>query len=75
MILPGETLLVYEMTPALFAAVAANEAERAAPEVTLVDVSMIGAAGRIYMSGPTESVTRAQDEITRLLASIEGRDH
>ena len=31
MILPGETLLVYEMTPALFAAVAANEAERVAP--------------------------------------------
>ena len=31
MVLPGETLLVYEMTPALFAAVAANEAERVAP--------------------------------------------
>ena len=31
MILPGETLLVYEVTPALFAAVAANAAERVAP--------------------------------------------
>ncbi len=31
MVLPGQSLLVYEMTPALFAAVAANEAERAAP--------------------------------------------
>ena len=48
MVLPGETLLVYEVTPALFAAVAANAAERVAPEVTLVTVSMIGAAGRIY---------------------------
>ena len=60
MVLPGETLLVYEMTPALFAAVAANAAERVAPDATLVDVSMIGAAGRIYISGPTESVVRAR---------------
>ena len=40
------------------------------------DVSMIGAAGRIYISGPTESVVRARDEITReLLESVEGREH
>ena len=75
MVLPGETLLVYEMTPALFAAVAANEAERVAPDVTLVDVSMIGAAGRIYLSGAREDVVRARDEITRVLSSIEGREH
>ena len=31
MILPGETLLVCEMVPALYAAIAANEAEKAAP--------------------------------------------
>ena len=31
MLLPGQTLLVVEMTPALFAAVAANAAERVAP--------------------------------------------
>jgi hypothetical protein len=74
MVLPGETLLVYEMTPALFAAVAANEAERVARDVTLVDVSMIGAAGRIYMSGPTDSMLAAQEEITRVLSAIEGRE-
>jgi hypothetical protein len=75
MVLPGETFGVSEVTPALFAAVAANEAERAAPGVTLVDVSMIGAAGRIYISGPTESVERARDEITRVLSAVEGREH
>jgi hypothetical protein len=74
MVLPGETLLVYEMTPALFAAVAANEAERVAPDITLVDVAMIGAAGRIYLSGPTASIERARDEIDRVLGAIEGRD-
>ncbi len=74
MLMPGQTLLVYEMTPALFATVAANAAEKAAPDVTLVDVSMIGAAGRVYMAGSTEDVLRARDEITRVLAEVEGRE-
>ena len=73
MILPGDTLGVCEVTPALFAAVAANEAERAAPGVTLVDVSMIGAAGRIYLSGPAAQVRRAQQEIDAVLSAVEGR--
>ncbi len=75
MVMPGEALLVYEMTPALFAAVAANEAERAAPDTTLVDVQMIGAAGRIYMSGSHKDVVTARDRITSVLGSIEGREH
>lgn len=75
MVIPGHTLLVCEMTPALFATVAANEAERAAPGVTLVDVSMIGVAGRIYMSGATPDVLRAQQEIAAVLGAVEGREH
>jgi len=75
MVLPGETLLVYEVVPALFAAVAANVAEQAAPDATLVIVSMIGAAGRIYISGSKEDVERAGYEITRVLESVEGREH
>jgi len=74
MLLPGETLLVYEMTPALFAAVAANEAERVAPENTLVDVSMIGAAGRVYVSGSLAGVTAAREAITALLEGVQGRE-
>jgi hypothetical protein len=74
MLLPGDTLLVYEMTPALFAAVAANEAERVAPANTLVDVSMIGAAGRLYISGTREGTAAARRAITELLTSVEGRE-
>ncbi len=74
MLMPGQTLLVYEMTPALFATVAANAAETVAPGATLVDVSMIGAAGRVYMSGSTDDVVRARDEITRVLTAVEGRE-
>lgn len=75
MLLPGDTLLVFEMTPALFAAVAANEAERVAPENTLVDVSMIGAAGRVYISGTLEGVNVAREAIGKLLRSIQGRSN
>jgi hypothetical protein len=73
MLLPGQSLLVCELAPALFAAVAANHAEQVAPDNILVDVTMIGASGRIYIAGQTESVTRAGDEIATLLAGIEGR--
>jgi len=75
MLLPGDTLLVVEMTPALFAAVAANEAERAAPNITLINVSMIGAAGRIYIAGPTDEVRIAQARIAKVLSDLEGREH
>ncbi|MGE5135507.1 MAG: microcompartment protein [Gemmatimonadota bacterium] len=74
MLIPGDTLGVCEVTPALFASVAANEAERAAPGVTLVDVSMIGMAGRIYLSGATADVLRAQQAITGVLGAIDGRE-
>lgn len=73
MLLPGMSLLVYEMMPALFACVAANEAERAAPGLTLNDVQMMGATGRIFMSGETAELEAARDAITRTLAAVEGR--
>src|SRR3954470_2494812 len=56
MLLPGQTLLVVEMTPALFAAGADHAAERVAPDLTLVTVSMIGAAGRVYLAGTTADI-------------------
>ena len=74
MLLPGQTLLVVEVTPAIFAAVAANAAERVAPELTLVTVSMIGAAGRVYLAGSTPDIVLARDEITRVLEGVKGRD-
>ena len=73
--IPSDTLGVSEVTPALFAAVAANEAERAAPGVTLVDVSMIGAAGRIYLAGAAAEVRRAEAVMTDVLTTIAGREH
>lgn len=73
MVLPGQGLLICELTPALFAAVAANEAERAVPELTLVDVQIIGAAGRLYLAGDERALRRAHDTITSTLDAIDGR--
>ncbi len=71
-ILPGQSLLLVEMAPALFAAVAANEAERAAPEATLVDVQMIGATGRVFMAGQRADLERAGKQIDRTLKAVAG---
>ena len=61
------------MTPALFATVAANAAEKVAPDVTLVDVSMIGAAGRVYMSGTTAGYRpRARRDHARAARDVRG---
>lgn len=72
-LVPGVSLLIYEMAPALFACVAANEAERAAPEATLNDVQMMGATGRIFMSGSRADMEKARDAITRTLEQVKGR--
>jgi hypothetical protein len=73
MILPGQSLLLYELAPALFAAVAANEAERAAPTTTIVDIQMMGASGRIFMAGETTELKKAQGVIDKTLKAIKGR--
>lgn len=72
-LVPGVSLLIYEMAPALFACVAANEAERAAPEATINDVQMMGATGRIFMSGSRAEMEKARDAITRTLEQVQGR--
>ncbi|MCO6185170.1 hypothetical protein [Rhizobium sp. L1K21] len=72
-LVPGVSLLIYEMQPALFACVAANEAERAAPNAAINDVQMMGATGRIFMSGTTSDMEEARDAITACLQAVKGR--
>lgn len=58
MILGGETLYVLETEPAAYAILACNEAEKAA-NIKIVDYRMIGATGRLYLSGPDAEVRAA----------------
>lgn len=63
MVLPGESLFVFELQPASYAILAANEAEKAA-QVKVVDYRMIGATGRVYLSGREDDVRQAADAVT-----------
>jgi len=58
MILGGETLYVLETEPAAYAILACNAAEKAA-NVKLVDYRMIGATGRLYLSGADSEIRAA----------------
>lgn len=58
MILPGESLFVLEMQPAAYAMLATNEAEKAA-DIKVVDYRMMGATGRVYLSGEESDIRAA----------------
>jgi len=58
--LAGESLFVLEMQPASYAILAANEAEKAA-RIKVVDYRMIGATGRVYLSGAEADVRQAAE--------------
>jgi len=68
MALAGESLFVLEMQPASYAILAANEAEKAA-RIKLVDYRMIGATGRLYLSGSEADVRQAADAAEDALRS------
>src|SRR3712207_2483019 len=58
MALPGESLFVLEMQPASYAILATNEAEKAA-DIKVVDYRMMGATGRVYLSGEESDIRAA----------------
>ena len=66
MVLPGDSLFVFELQPASYAILAANEAEKAA-RIKIVDYRMIGATGRVYLAGREDDVRQAGDAVTGLL--------
>ena len=69
MILPGESLFVLEMQPASYAILAANEAEKHA-DIKVIDYRMIGATGRVYLSGEESSVRSAAAAAEEALQSL-----
>ncbi|ABK72692.1 BMC domain-containing protein [Mycolicibacterium smegmatis] len=71
MVLPGESLFVLEVAPASYAILATNEAEKAA-DVKVVDFRMIGATGRVYLSGTEADVRQAADAARDALAVLQG---
>jgi hypothetical protein len=73
MLIAGESLYILEVEPAGYVAFAANEALKAA-RVKLVDASLFGAFGRLYLSGPEAQIDAAREAAERAIESIGGRD-
>jgi hypothetical protein len=73
MIEPGQSLFILETEPAAYAALAANEAEKAA-RVRLVDVTPFGAFGRLYMAGPESEIDSAASAAVAALKAITGKE-
>ena len=73
MLIAGESLFILEVEPAGYVAFAANEALKAA-RVKLIDASLFGAFGRLYMSGPEAQVDAAREAAERAIEGIAGRE-
>ena len=73
MLLADQTLFILETQPALYAVLAANEAEKAS-RVTLVDIRPFGNFGRLYLGGEEEDVVVGSEAAIRSLEGISGRE-
>ncbi|MBX5480346.1 MAG: BMC domain-containing protein [Myxococcaceae bacterium] len=73
MIEPGQSLFILETEPAAYAALAANEAEKAA-DVKLIDVTPFGAFGRLYMAGSESEIDSAAQAAVNALKAVTGKE-
>ena len=70
MVLANESLFVLETRPAAYAILAANEAEKTA-EIKIVDYRMMGATGRLYLSGEESDVRMAAGAADSVLRNLQ----
>lgn len=73
MLIAGQDMYTMEVVPASYIALAANEAEKSA-QITLVDVRVFGAVGRLYLSGREADVERAAKAAEMAIANVVGRE-
>ena len=73
MIIPGQTLYVLECEPAPYAALAANEAEKAA-SINVLEVRSFGSFGRVYLGGEERDIDVGWQAAVAALEGIEGRE-
>ncbi len=72
MLIPGESLYVLEVEPAGYIAFAINEALKAA-RVKLIDASLFGAFGRVYLSGSEAEIDSAAEAAQRAIEGLAAR--
>jgi hypothetical protein len=73
MIVPGQTLYVLECEPAAYAALATNEAEKAA-DINVLEVRAAGAMGRVYLGGEERDIDVGWRAAVAALEGLDGRE-
>jgi hypothetical protein len=73
MLIPGQTLYIMEVTPAAYAALAANEAEKAA-EINIVEVRPFGSYGRVYLGGEERDIMAGYGAAVAAIEAISGKE-
>jgi hypothetical protein len=72
MILAGQTLYVLEVEPAGYAALAANEAEKAA-NINILEVVAFGSFGRVYLGGDEQDIMAGYGAAIAAIEGVTGR--
>jgi hypothetical protein len=72
MLIPGQTLYVMEVEPAPYAALAANEAEKAA-EINILEVRAFGSFGRVYLGGEERDIDVGWRAAMAAVEGVSGR--
>ena len=73
MLLAGQTLYVLEVEPAGYAALAANEAEKAA-NINILEVRSYGSFGRVYLGGEEQDIMAGYGAAVAAIEGIDGRE-
>jgi hypothetical protein len=72
MIIAGQSLYVLEVQPAANAALAANEAEKAA-QIKILEIVSFGSFGRVYLAGADRDIDVAFPVAERVIRELDGR--
>ena len=72
MIGENESLYLLEVQPAGYAALAANEAEKASP-INLLEFISFGAFGRVWLGGAEENIAEAAKAAEAAITSLDGQ--
>lgn len=72
MLLAGQSFYIMEVEPAGYAALAANEAEKAA-EINVLEIRAFGSFGRVYLGGEERDVVVAAEAAEKAITGVSGR--
>jgi hypothetical protein len=74
LLLAGQALYVLEVEPAAYAALAANEAEKAA-SINILEVQAVGSFGRLYLGGYERDIIAGAAGAEAAIENVSGRSN